>query len=66
MTRYHSVIEDSSNQRYAVRDDAGMEHAWIGLPVKFSREGWLPKVNAKERLVRKAASRIVSTTPLEI
>lgn len=53
------VIETSSNQFFKVRDAEGIDHAWLGVEVKRSKDGWVAKVKAREMLVRKAATRVV-------
>jgi hypothetical protein len=56
------IIETSSNQLYSVREtgDANLAHVWIGIEVKRSGGTFVPKAKAREMLVRKAASRIIS------
>lgn len=55
------IIETSSNQFYRVREtgSADLAHVWHGIAVKRVKGAWVAKANAREILVRKAASRIV-------
>jgi hypothetical protein len=55
------IIETSANQLYRVRETGNPElaHVWFGIPVKRAKGGFVPKANAREHLVRKAASRVV-------
>ena len=56
------IIETSCNHFYRVREtgDARLDHVWFGVEVKKVRGEWVSKAKARERLVRKAASRIVA------
>ena len=57
-----TVIEDSANQLYIVRDaGAGLEHVYLGTPAKRIAGGYVPKAKTRERLVRRAVTRIVHT-----
>lgn len=54
------IIETSANQLFRVRDAGpGLEHAWFGVEVKRTKDGFAPKAKAREVMVRKAASRVV-------
>ena len=55
------IIETSANLFYQVRD-AGpdLSHCWMGLPVKRTKAGFVPKANAREMLVRKAGCKVVA------
>jgi hypothetical protein len=48
------AIETSAGLFFAVREpeDAALAHGWIGLPVKRTKDGFAPKANAREILVR--------------
>lgn len=56
------IIETSCNHLYRVRDtnDANLAHVWFGVEVKRVKGAFVPKKNARETLVRKAASRVVA------
>lgn len=54
------IIETSSNQLFRVRAVADIDHAWIGSEVKLVKGEYVAKAKAREVLVRKAATRIVS------
>lgn len=62
MPTYTAIIEDNTRARFAVRDADGIDHAWIGIPVKGAAGvGYAPKGrNPSERLVRKAGCHILS------
>ena len=55
------IIETSCNRFYKVREtgDADLAHVWLGVEQKRVRGSFVPKKNAVEVLVRKAATRIV-------
>lgn len=55
------IIETSSNQFFSVRETGcpDLAHVWYGVEVKRSKGAWVPKAKARERLVRKEASRTV-------
>jgi len=53
------IVETSSNQLFRVRDAEDYDHAWIGVEVKKTAAGYVPKAKAREVLVRKAATKIV-------
>lgn len=55
------IIETSCNHFYQVREtnDANLEHVWFGIEVKRVKGAYVPKKNARETLVRKAATRLV-------
>ena len=55
------IIETSDNRLYAVREtgDADLAHVWLGIEVKRTKAGFVPKAKARQELVRKAASRII-------
>lgn len=57
-----TIIETTSNQFFAVHDCDGIDHAWIGVPVKRVGGTWTPKAKAREILVRKAGSRVIEQT----
>lgn len=56
------IIETSNNELFRVREtgDANLAHVWYGVAVKRVHGAFVPKANAREILVRKAASRIVA------
>jgi hypothetical protein len=55
-----TIIETLCNRTYRVRDAGpGLEHAWLGVEVKRTKLGFVPKKNARETLVRKVAARVV-------
>jgi hypothetical protein len=63
MEKYKMIVEDSAHQLWAVRDEAGIDHEWMGIAVKRTKQGFQPKsgsAGAKERLIRKAATRIAA------
>lgn len=54
------IVRDTSGFHYLVRDGGpGLEHAWIGVPVKRTAAGFVPKANARDRLVRRLGCVIV-------
>lgn len=55
-----TIVETSSNQFFRVEPAGpGLDHVWEGVEVKKVKGEWIPKVNARPMLVRKAAARIV-------
>jgi len=56
------IIETSCNNFYKVREtnNANLAHVWFGIEVKRVKGEWVPKAKAKETLVRKKASQIIS------
>ena len=55
------IVQTSDNRLYSVRDGgADMPQAWIGFAVKKTAAGYVAKANAREQLVRRADSRVVS------
>lgn len=56
------IIETSCNHFYRVREtnDANLAHVWFGVEVKRVKGQWVPKAKARETLVRKAASQVIS------
>jgi hypothetical protein len=53
------MIIETSN--YQVREaGAGLQHVWLGVEVKRVKGGFAPKAKAREVLVRKEASHIVT------
>lgn len=59
-TTYRTVVQATSGHFYAVRDAGdGLDHAWIGVPVKAWKGSYEPKARARERLVRKLGCIIV-------
>lgn len=55
------IIETSDNRFFRVTEcgDASLAHCWYGIAVKRVAGQWVPKVNARQELVRKAATRPV-------
>lgn len=56
------IIETTNGQLYSVRD-AGrddLSHVWLGTEVKRVKGGFAPKAKAREILVRKAFTRVIS------
>ena len=55
------IIETAANQFYRVTEtsDAALAHVYLGVAVKKVRGVWVNKANAREELVRKAATRVV-------
>lgn len=54
------IIETSCNRFFTVRDAGpGLEHVYLGTEVKLVKGAYVPKKNAREILVRRAATRIV-------
>ena len=54
------IIEDNAGSFYSVRDAGpGLEHAYIGIPVKRTAAGFVPVAKARERLVRRLLTRVV-------
>lgn len=56
------VIETSCNHFYQVREtnNPNLAHVWFGIEVKRVKGAWVPKAKARETLVRKEASVIIS------
>lgn len=55
------IIETSANLFYRVRDaGSDLAHCWMGIPVKRTKAGFVPKANAREMLVRKAGCKVVA------
>ena len=56
------IIQTSDNRFFRLADhaDPDMSHVWLGFEVKKARGGFVDKKNAREMLVRKAASQIVA------
>lgn len=55
-----TIIETSDNRRFRIRDAGpGLAHAWLGIEVKRTKAGYVPKASAREILVRKAGCRII-------
>lgn len=56
------IIETSANQFYQVREtnNPNLAHVWFGIEVKRAKGQWVPKAKARETLVRKEASVIIS------
>jgi len=56
------IIETSANQFYQVREtnNPNLAHVWFGVEVKRAKGQWVPKAKAREMLVRKEASVIIS------
>lgn len=55
------IIETTDNRIYSVREtgNANLAHLWIGVEVKRSKAGFVPKARAREELVRKEGSRTI-------
>lgn len=55
------IIETSDNRFYSVREtgDTALAHVWVGVAVKRTKAGYVPKAKARNELVRKAACRVV-------
>lgn len=49
------IVQDAAGQFFQVRetDDANLSHVWFGIEVKRAKNGFEPKKNARETLVRK-------------
>jgi hypothetical protein len=56
------IIETSDNRFYRVTEntDPALSHVWNGVEVKKARGGFVDKKNARETLVRKAASKVIA------
>jgi hypothetical protein len=57
-----AIIETSANRFYRVTEptDASLAHCWLGVEVKKVRGAFVDKKNARQELVRKAATRIIA------
>jgi hypothetical protein len=58
------IIETSANRFYQVKEvdpevNPGLEHVWIGFPVKRIKGKWVTKGKGRTELVRKAATKVV-------
>lgn len=55
------IIETTDNRYFQVRetDCPELAHVWFGIPVKRAKGVFIPRVKARETLVRKEGSRIV-------
>lgn len=49
------VVQDAAGRFFEVREpaDASLNHAWLGVEVKRGKDGFEPKKNAREILIRK-------------
>jgi hypothetical protein len=55
------IVRETSGQTYRVTGAGpGLEHCWMGVPVKRTPAGFAPKSNARPRLVRRAGCVIVA------
>lgn len=63
LTAYNHIVEDSTNQLFAVRDAGSSElaHVFRGIPVKRVRGAYEPKKGAREALIRRIGCRVVAT-----
>ncbi len=60
---YTQVVETLAGQFFQVRDadHANLDHVWNGVEVKRAKGGgFVPKVRAREILVRKVGCRVVA------
>ncbi len=62
-----TIIRTNDSRLFRVRPStppnfpgASHDHLWLGLPVKRSKGGFVPKANAVEALIRKAGCEVVS------
>ena len=61
-----TVVRDTAGRLFRVRPSIvpgfpnAHDHLWLGLPVKRSKGGFVPKAKAVEVLVRKAGCEVVS------
>ena len=55
------IIETTCNHLYSVREtgNPSLAHVWLGIEVKRSKGGFVPKARAREEFVRKEGSRII-------
>lgn len=55
------IIQASDGRYFAVTETGSpdLAHVWNGVEVKRITNGWVSKKNARQQLVRKAATRIV-------
>ena len=61
-SRYSQVVETLANQLFQVRDAGpGLDHVFLGVEVKRSKGGFVPKAKAREIAVRKLGTRLVAT-----
>jgi hypothetical protein len=60
---YTAVVETLASQFFAVREtgDASSSHVWLGLEMKRTKAGFVPKAKARELLVRKLGTRVVAS-----
>lgn len=63
---YAQVVIDTAGKKWAVRSSDGFEQAWFGVPVKTSGHGYVLTSTPTERLVRKAGTRLLSTTAITV
>jgi len=54
------IIETTDNRLYRIiRELADIPQCWLGIEVKRTKAGYVPKAKARPGLVRKEASRVV-------
>ena len=51
------IVKTGDGSLYSVSNAGeGLEHVWLGVPVKRAAGGYVAKANASPRLVRKAGA----------
>lgn len=56
---YTAIVEDTSNTRWAVRNDAAYDHAWLGQKVK-RQSGAYVLAKSRLELVRKEGCKLIA------
>ena len=55
-----AIVEDSAGTLYRIADAGpGLEHTWVGTPVKRVGGRFMDRANAVPRLIRRVGCRVV-------
>jgi hypothetical protein len=56
------IVETLANEFYSVTEtnDVNLAHVWFGVPVKKTKDGYVPKAKARQILVRKQGCKVVA------
>ncbi len=53
-------MSSTATRLFAVRAaGAGLDHCYLGIEVKRTKAGFVPRAKARETLIRRAATRVV-------
>jgi hypothetical protein len=62
-----NIVRDTAGCHYSVVTAApGLEHCWLGTPVKRTAAGYIPKAKARQILVRRAGCVIIQGATLPV